>query len=117
MCGIAGIYHLNGKSLDIRELERMTGILSHRGPDDWGFAVFQSSNANNTKYFRQVENAGLNSDNYDIGFGHRRLSIIDLSDKAHQPMGNKDNTIWITYLYVQLCRVELGGYWIEFVGV
>jgi asparagine synthase (glutamine-hydrolysing) len=50
--------------------------MNHRGPDDEGYYINPDGN---------------------IGFGHRRLSIIDLSSCGHQPMSNEDNTIWITY--------------------
>ena len=51
----------------------MIDVLSHRGPDEDGIYV-----------------------NNHVGFGHRRLSIIDLQS-GQQPMANKDNTVWITY--------------------
>jgi asparagine synthase (glutamine-hydrolysing) len=63
MCGIAGIIELkSGLSPDRDALERMAGLLSHRGPDDQGIAVIGPA-----------------------GLAHRRLSIIDLSG-GHQPM-------------------------------
>ena len=34
---------------------------------------------------------------FEVGLGHRRLSIIDLSEAAHQPMSNEDGTIWIVF--------------------
>jgi len=74
MCGIAGIYCFNGAPVDFVLLKRMTGVLTHRGPDGEGF--FESG---------------------PIGLGHRRLAIIDLSSSGHQPMSNEDGTVWITY--------------------
>lgn len=68
------MYELGGGSPDRRILERMTGLLAHRGPDDAGHYI-----------------AGR------IGLGHRRLSIIDLSEGGHQPMSNDDGSLWITY--------------------
>jgi asparagine synthase (glutamine-hydrolysing) len=53
-------------------LRDMTASLAHRGPDDEG--VWTDRN---------------------VGFGHRRLSIIDLSASGHQPMPNEDESIWI----------------------
>lgn len=53
----------------------MTDVLAHRGPDDQGIYV---------------------SPNQNIGLGHRRLSIIDLSKQGHQPMPYL-NRYWITY--------------------
>ena len=68
MCGIVGIFgessNLNlGKSISL-----MTQTLTHRGPDDRGTWV---------------------KDDRKLGFGHRRLSILDLSKSGHQPMQSK----------------------------
>lgn len=73
MCGIAGIYNFE-KTVSEAWLKKMTDIMEHRGPDDEGFYV---------------------KDN--IGLGHRRLSIIDLSSQGHQPMSNEDESLWIVY--------------------
>jgi asparagine synthase (glutamine-hydrolysing) len=74
MCGICGKINLNNEPVDEVLLKSMTSCLSHRGPDDEGIYI-----KNN------------------VGLGHRRLSIIDLSPLAHQPMSNEDGTIWIVY--------------------
>lgn len=74
MCGIAGIFNVDGKPISINTLKRMTDIVSHRGPDGEGFW-----------------------NNSFIGFGHRRLAIIDLSPLGHQPMQNDDGSLVITY--------------------
>ena len=74
MCGIAGIYNLNSEPVSQEFLKQMCDIMRHRGPDDEGYYI----------------------DN-NIGFGHRRLSIIDLSPAGHQPMSNDDETIWLVY--------------------
>ena len=76
MCGIAGIFRAAGNitPADRCAVERMSAAQAHRGPDDQG--VFQ---------------------NERVVFGHRRLSIIDLSPTGHQPMSNEDGTIWVTY--------------------
>lgn len=74
MCGICGKLNLDSKPVDDSLLKKMTDCLSHRGPDDEG--VYIKNN---------------------IGLGHRRLSIIDLSPLAHQPMSNEDGTVWIVY--------------------
>lgn len=83
MCGIAGIFDLNGKNVLEQELKKMCTLLHHRGPDDEGFYI---------------------KDN--IGLGHKRLSIIDIAS-GHQPMSNEDKTVWITfngeiYNYIEL---------------
>lgn len=65
MCGIAGIISLNKNEVTHQRLKAMTDIIAHRGPDGEGQWV---------------------SDNGNVGLGHRRLSIIDLSHNADQPM-------------------------------
>jgi asparagine synthase (glutamine-hydrolysing) len=64
MCGIAGIFAFK-EAVNINRIKLMTDVLKHRGPDGEGQWI---------------------SDNNTIGLGHRRLSIIDLSDSAAQPM-------------------------------
>jgi len=71
MCGICGKIDSNGVSYD--EIKRMTSVLAHRGPDDQGAIV-----------------------NETVGFGHRRLSIIDLGG-GKQPMSVEDGSLWITF--------------------
>jgi len=74
MCGITGIASFASNTVDRKTVERMTGSLAHRGPD--GSGVWMSSN---------------------IGLGHRRLSIIDLSEEAAQPMHSVDGTLHIVF--------------------
>src|SRR6266481_7709890 len=74
MCGIVGAIHFKEQPIEARLIEQMSNVLKHRGPDDAG--VF-------------VEG--------QVGLGHRRLKIIDLSAAGHQPMSNADETIWITF--------------------
>ena len=66
MCGISGFIDFNKKSSEL-VLEKMTHELQHRGPDDFGLCFERTENAN-------------------IGLGQRRLSILDLTAKGHQPM-------------------------------
>lgn len=74
MCGIAGIWNFKSKApVDAALLSRMINILDHRGPDDLG--TYLSG---------------------DLGLGHTRLSIVDLSG-GHQPMCNEDGTIWVVF--------------------
>jgi len=63
MCGIAGIF--GHKAREPRVLGAMTDALAHRGPDDRGFWA---------------------DDEAGIAFGHRRLSVVDLSPAGQQPM-------------------------------
>jgi len=88
MCGIAGIFNLNGEPVSPVLLRKMTDSLVHRGPDSEGFYI----------------------DSF-IGLGHRRLAIIDLSAAGHQPMATQENQHIITYngeIYnFQELRIEL----------
>ena len=74
MCGITGIFNIDGAPVSISLLRKMTDKIAHRGPDGEGFYT----------------------DSF-IGFGHRRLSIIDLSPLGHQPMQSEDGNYIITY--------------------
>ena len=65
MCGIAGIIHIDPREISVQRLKQMTDRIAHRGPDGEGHWI---------------------SEDQSTGFGHRRLSIIDLSDAAAQPM-------------------------------
>lgn len=75
MCGIAGKLNFDGQdSVDPELIQRMTDIISHRGPDGSG------------KYVSGP-----------VGLGHRRLSIIDLRPTGAQPMCNEDRKVWIVF--------------------
>ncbi|MDD5259605.1 MAG: asparagine synthase (glutamine-hydrolyzing) [bacterium] len=74
MCGIAGVFNLNGEPCSPAVLRKMTDVLSHRGPDGEGFYT----------------------DTF-VGLGHRRLAIIDLSPAAHQPMVTPNGRFAISY--------------------
>ncbi|MFQ5714608.1 MAG: asparagine synthase (glutamine-hydrolyzing) [Candidatus Scalinduaceae bacterium] len=122
MCGVAGIAYANGRQIERNILENMTGALKHRGPDDEGIHIIQNppspqaqaerkslprrqtgvilnpkSEIQNPKSEIPASPAGRQNSNVQVGLGHRRLSIIDLTDSGHQPMTNEDETIWITY--------------------
>ncbi len=77
MCGISGVLAFNG-GFRVTEpfVTRMRDALAHRGPD--GAATWVAAD-------------------HRVGFGHRRLSIVDLSPSAAQPMSNEDGTLVITY--------------------
>ncbi len=94
MCGIAGIIELGGDAVSPAILQRMTDAIAHRGPDGEGHWI-----------------------EGPVGFGHRRLAIIDLSPGGHQPMITADHRYVITYngeIYnFRELRAELqaAGYW------
>ncbi len=69
MCGISGILSFEKKELK-EKIKKMNFALSHRGKDDNGFFIAKTNS-------------------FNIAFSHNRLSILDLSEKSHQPMGLK----------------------------
>lgn len=77
MCGIAGMFNYEGGvPINKDVLVKMRDAMTHRGPDG----------------------AGLwSSKDKMIALAHRRLSVIDISDKANQPMANENGTIWIVF--------------------
>ncbi len=74
MCGICGIVRFDGRQPDLQALDRLTDALAHRGLD--GRGTFIHGNA---------------------GLGHRRLSIIDLTQAAAQPMRSDDQSVALTF--------------------
>lgn len=77
MCGITGVYFFkDNKNVNLSSIKEMTTNLSHRGPDSFGY---WSSEVNN------------------VYFGHRRLSILDLSTHGDQPMNSSCGRYVITF--------------------
>lgn len=75
MCGIAGVYNFrSSQEVEKALVQRMTDVIAHRGPDADGVYV-----------------------NGAIGLGHRRLSIIDLSEAGRQPMFSADKQLSIVF--------------------
>jgi len=71
------MYRRDGRSVDREELARLRDTMVHRGPDDDGL--------------------WLREPVADVGFGHRRLSIVDLTEHGHQPMFNEDGSVAVTF--------------------
>lgn len=97
MCGIVGVFNLNGEPFALNNLKRMAETIAHRGPDGDGYFV----------------------DN-QIGLAHKRLAILDVSPKGAQPMTSKDGNWVITfngciYNYLEL-KQELKAKGHEFVS-
>ncbi len=95
MCGICGAINLRGEPIpDLpARLEVMNDLIAHRGPDDAGTWAHERGH---------------------VGFGHRRLAIIDPTPAGHQPMRDEAGR-WLTYNgevynYPEL-RADLGGSW------
>ena len=114
MCGIAGAISLNRKPIQAERLKPMVDVIAHRGPDDAGYLVWQTGTQHpisqdfTDSQFQAIcpllpaidlpsgQNR-LHSEKWDLFFGHRRLSIIDLSPRGHQPMCDKSRRIWLIY--------------------
>ena len=102
MCGIAGIISLE-RPIPAETIRRMTDIVIHRGPDDEGYMSwgriegnlpsdrFTQSGITTSGEFEQKHRSG------SIAFGHRRLSIVDLTPAGHQPMCSADGRFWIVF--------------------
>jgi asparagine synthase (glutamine-hydrolysing) len=94
MCGITGLINLDGAPVSPVILQKMADAIAHRGPDGEG---------------HWIEGG--------VGFGHRRLAIIDLSPAGHQPMISADHRYVISYNgevynYRELrAELEAAGYW------
>ncbi|MCF6359278.1 MAG: asparagine synthase (glutamine-hydrolyzing) [Cyclobacteriaceae bacterium] len=90
MCGIFG--YTNFKNTELEKARRALDQLTHRGPDQW------------SDYFDEK-----------VYLGHRRLSIIDLSENGRQPMFNNDKSVVITingeiYNYLELKKLLIDKY-------
>ncbi len=76
MCGITGIINFNREKISLADLNRFKDSLSHRGPDGEG------------TYLNEVDCVAL---------GHRRLSILDITETGKQPMNYDNQRYWIVY--------------------
>ncbi len=74
MCGIAGIFNINGDEVSENTIGNMTKVIAHRGPD--GKGTYRDHN---------------------LALGHRRLAILDLTESGHQPMLSKDGRIAVVF--------------------
>jgi asparagine synthase (glutamine-hydrolysing) len=105
MCGIFGIWNTDNKQLNAESITTANRIMQHRGPDDEGFLFTDTRTGHWTASNPPVDQ------NFDLAFGFRRLSILDLSPAGHQPMSYQDDQLWIVfngeiYNYIEL-RDEL----------
>ncbi|MEJ5052184.1 asparagine synthase (glutamine-hydrolyzing) [Chryseobacterium culicis] len=101
MCGISGYYSFH-KSISSKNILEMNQAIRHRGPDDEGFWLYDHSHGlcfsgNDSTQKIQEQFPVLQEINSNIALGFRRLSIIDLSEKGHQPMLSEDEQIVITF--------------------
>jgi asparagine synthase (glutamine-hydrolysing) len=114
MCGITGFYCFGSNKISAESLQVMTQTLSYRGPDDNGCAVFPS-NWDAPNLFTDTETLAK-SKSGQVGLGHRRLSILDLSKLGHQPMSRANEKVWMVfngeiYNYIEIREeLEAKGY-------
>jgi len=110
MCGISLVIAKN--KIDILNFKEFNTIIKHRGPDDEGFVFFKEGNLKfeiaggsdtpkavwnfKTSYQPRVTIESIEEE-YNIGIGHRRLSILDLSPLGHIPMFDNTERYCITY--------------------
>jgi asparagine synthase (glutamine-hydrolysing) len=119
MCGINGIVTRDNELK--RKISFLNTLLKHRGPDDEGFALFNSSSGDFLQCSGDDSIAQIkqkhphinrtNPENFDVILAQRRLAIIDLSENGHGPMADSTGKVWITfngeiYNYIEL-RDEL----------
>ncbi len=109
MCGISSIIYFDKKETPLlNDIVLMCNAIKHRGPDDEGYlllnskkhlniSVKENKNDDYSKIFKAIDSDDYSFKGY-LAFGFRRLSILDLSIKGHQPMS------------------YLGRYWIIFNG-
>lgn len=108
MCGISVL--LSATAIHPQELRAMTTLIRHRGPDDEGYLLYGEAGAQSWWGDDSAADPGLSPAASErrhiaeapvigarLGFGHRRLSIIDISPLGHQPMSYAQARFWITY--------------------
>jgi len=128
MCGISGL--LSPSVIAVSNLVAMNTLIRHRGPDDEGYVLFSEDGATclaGSDTAQGVMDAAIPwspnrhidadiTDQANLAFGHRRLSIVDISPFGHQPMSYADGRYWITYngeVYNHLelrAELEAAGY-------
>jgi asparagine synthase (glutamine-hydrolysing) len=118
MCGIFGILNFDEANTDPESLQAAVNIIRHRGPDDEGYALFNTykniseERFGETSAIKKGKHILSGSDHIlNLAFGFRRLSILDLSVNGHQPFFNQEKNICIifngeVYNYIEI-REEL----------
>jgi asparagine synthase (glutamine-hydrolysing) len=96
VCGIVGILAVDG-TVDPAVLQQMNDRLAHRGPDGEGFMLASGRSGDlRPSFHRRVDTARCDG-SVRVGLGHRRLAILDLSDRGMQPMRTEDERHWIVF--------------------
>ena len=114
MCGISGFVTLSTFNKNVETVFSMNNLIKHRGPDDEGYLIFKdiynfeplTLSGDDTidikwnqdiNYSPKYNKTEFENQKFQIAFGHRRLSIQDVSSYGHQPMSYNENKLWITY--------------------
>ncbi|MFN2406720.1 MAG: asparagine synthase (glutamine-hydrolyzing) [Pyrinomonadaceae bacterium] len=105
MCGIVGIWKLDSAAVDPASMQSSTDAIRHRGPDDEGYLLVNtrvgrtiSCGERDTDHRLSLPDLEqFKSEHFDLAFGFRRLSILDLSPAGHQPMSSPDAKFWIVF--------------------
>ena len=106
MCGINGIFSRTVGVDLLQHGTRMNALIQHRGPDDEGSVLFNSSIAapiataksiHNQEGIKYLTYSGESPKDAFGWFGHQRLSILDLSALGHEPMCDETGNYWLTY--------------------
>jgi asparagine synthase (glutamine-hydrolysing) len=101
MCGICGYYSFK-KEISSKNILEMNNAIQHRGPDDEGFWLSDGfsgqsfSGEGSTQKIKELF-PDLKEDRSQLALGFRRLSILDLSEKGHQPMLSENGRITLTF--------------------
>ena len=119
MCGITGFLNLGKEPVNPNVIKDMCDAVRHRGPDDAGYALFSSlrQKGKEQNYCLELTDnefkdknsnlAPIESDfaqaeirdggTWFLAMGHRRLAVIDLTQRAHEPISDKGRTVWLVY--------------------
>ena len=126
MCGILGLLARDRWNCGAVDLQAALRSMRHRGPDDEGYLLYDPARsealalggADTVPGLGLPPVAASDPTRFRCAFGHRRLSILDLSAAGHQPMATQDGRYWVTYNgeiynYLELRR-ELEGRGVRF---
>jgi asparagine synthase (glutamine-hydrolysing) len=99
LCGIAGYFIRAGYKKSLRAIEIMHSLQAYRGPDDYGYALFDTARAMSKGVFGYDTegNPAVGPCVHNLALANRRLKILDLSQNAHQPMFSEDKTVCIVF--------------------
>ena len=89
MCGLAAVFKSPDVTCSMADFDRMRDEVAYRGPDDKGTNFFRRRGKSWTP-------VSPSDQSWEVGLGHRRLSILDLSEAGHQPM-RYGHDLWVVY--------------------